>query len=69
MYGGSSGAARTTPYAGMEIGGQHVFDSGVTLGGGGGLIFVGEKKTRIGPLLDPVSGVVPRLLFTVGYSF
>lgn len=55
---------------GLDLGGQHVFKNGVTIGGGVGAMYLassassGASSTTI-----KFEGVLPRLLFTAGYSF
>lgn len=55
---------------GVDIGGQHVFRSGFTIGAGGGLMYVtaSESNTTESSVFK-VSGVLPRFLFTLGWSF
>lgn len=55
----------------LDIGGQHVWKNGFTIGGGGGLMWVKVKDDTKGTS-EPsvkVSGTLPRFLFTIGYSF
>lgn len=58
----------------VDVGYQHVFDNGFTIGGGAGLMVLSESVwATVGESLVDLTGtfdqVVPRLLFTVGYSF
>jgi hypothetical protein len=60
--------AFTTYGAALDLGGQHVFDNGVTLGGGGGIMYLKSSAEADGDTVLQFQGVVPRVLFTVGYS-
>jgi hypothetical protein len=57
----------------FDIGGQHVFDGGFTIGGGAGVMALNSatSSTSNGTSSSTfkVSGVLPRVLFTIGYSF
>jgi hypothetical protein len=69
-----TGASRVTDSffsygAALDVGGQHVFDSGFTIGGGAGLMYLvasNENSQTSGTV--KFSGVLPRFLFTVGWS-
>ena len=68
----SSAEQSITIYGGgVDLGGQHVFHNGFTIGGGGGIMYVTASETK--GLTDSgsfkVSGVLPRFLFTIGWSF
>ncbi|MBI5535223.1 MAG: hypothetical protein HY898_21025 [Deltaproteobacteria bacterium] len=55
----------------VDFGGQHVTKGGFTIGGGGGVMWV-KAASKINEVASPtitVSGVMPRFLFTIGYSF
>jgi hypothetical protein len=52
----------------VDLGGQWVADSGFTIGGGGGLMYLRSDATRNGNGVARFEGVLPRLLFTIGYS-
>lgn len=65
-------SASTSVYGGaIDIGGQHVSRNGFTIGGGFGLMYlkVGSKLEGAEKPTVNVSGVLPRFLFTIGYSF
>lgn len=70
--GGSSASGSATVYGGaIDLGGQHVARNGFTVGGGFGLMYV-KASSKIDGSSEPsikVEGVLPRLLFTMGYSF
>jgi hypothetical protein len=55
----------------VDLGGQHVFDNGFTIGGGAGVMYLTAADTSNLQTSSTVkvSGVLPRFLFTVGYSF
>lgn len=66
----SAESSGTSAHVGIDLGGQHVFDNGITLGGGGGLMrFVSSSDTKSDSSFSKFSGTLPRFLFTVGYSF
>jgi hypothetical protein len=75
----SSGGATTQArlsyrsYGGaLDVGGQHIFKNGITLGGGVGVMYVTQTATASLSATSAtvkMDGVVPRLLFTAGYSF
>jgi hypothetical protein len=52
----------------LDLGGQVVFGNGVTLGAGGGLMYLKSSAVADGSTTLRFEGSVPRLLFTVGYS-
>jgi hypothetical protein len=54
---------------GVDLGGQHVFRNGFTIGGGGGLMYLTASEKTTESSLFKVSGVLPRFLFTLGWSF
>jgi len=55
----------------VDVGGQHVFKNGFTIGGGVGIMYLTASDTSSLQTSSTVkvSGVLPRFLFTVGYSF
>ncbi len=55
----------------VDLGGQHVFDNGFTIGGGAGVMYLTAADTSSlqSSSTVKVSGVLPRFLFTIGYSF
>ena len=62
----------------IDLGGQHVFDNGLTIGGGAGVRYFGRTATDFPPIHPEVhvaslfatkKGFSPRILFTLGYSF
>jgi hypothetical protein len=56
--------------AGVDLGGQHVFQNGFTIGAGAGVQYLKASATASNESSTfKVEGVLPRLLFTVGYSF
>jgi hypothetical protein len=69
--GGAEASSSTSLYGvAVDFGGQHVAESGFTIGGGMGFMYVktaSEVNTE-GATVS-VSGTLPRFLFTVGYSF
>lgn len=68
--GASESASSTAAHIGVDLGGQHVFDNGITLGGGFGVMnFVASGKTNSDSSTTSFKGTLPRFLFTVGYSF
>ena len=56
--------------AGLDLGGQHVLKNGITLGAGLGLMYLAASASG-GASSSTIKfeGVLPRLLFTAGYSF
>jgi hypothetical protein len=55
---------------GVDLGGQHVFRNGFTIGGGAGVEYLKASATAANESSTfKVEGVLPRFLFTVGYSF
>lgn len=55
---------------GLDLGGQHVFQNGVTIGGGFGLMYLaGGADKGASSSTVKFEGVLPRFLFTAGYSF
>ena len=71
--GGQSSTAEsgTMVYGGIvDLGGQHVFKNGFTIGGGAGVMYLttpDEPKNTSSTV--KFAGVLPRVLFTAGYSF
>lgn len=58
--------------AGVDLGGQHVFDFGLVLGGGVGfqyLIASSSGDTLKSSSSVKIEGVLPRFLFTAGWAF
>ncbi len=56
--------------AALDIGGQYVGKSGFTIGGGVGAMYLAANDTNTATTSSfKVSGVLPRFLFTIGYSF
>lgn len=55
---------------GVDLGGQHVFQNGFTIGGGVGLMYFASSAS-VGATSSTIrfDGVLPRFLFTAGYSF
>lgn len=53
----------------IDLGGQHVFDDGFTIGGGFGVAYVKISDADDEVPDGVITGAFPRLLFTVGYSF
>lgn len=56
----------------VDLGGQHVFDNGITVGGGVGLMYLKSSMTgESGATSSTVKfdGVLPRFLAMAGYSF
>jgi hypothetical protein len=51
---------------GVDVGGLGVWESGFTMGGGGGILFAETRQTSGGPFR---SATLARLLWTVGWSF
>lgn len=74
VSGGAAGANASSSVlvygALLDVGGQHVFKNGFTIGGGAGVMYLVASGTT-GASSDTVKleGVLPRFLFTVGYSF
>jgi hypothetical protein len=52
----------------FDLGGQYVWDSGVTLGAGGGLMYLKSSAIAGESSTIRFEGTVPRILFTLGYS-
>ena len=52
----------------FDVGGQYLFSNGVTLGAGGGLMYLKSSETAEGGTALKFQGTLPRLLFTLGYS-
>lgn len=70
--GGTSAEASFRAYGvGADLGGMHVFDFGLTIGGGFGLMWLrgsgGDGAATSSTV--KVEGVLPRFLFSIGYSF
>ena len=56
--------------AGLDLGGQHVFKNGFTMGAGVGAMYLAaSSSTGASSSTIKFDGVLPRLLFTAGYSF
>lgn len=56
--------------AAFDVGGQYVAKNGFTIGGGAGAMYLAANDTNTQTSSTfKVSGVLPRLLFTIGYSF
>jgi hypothetical protein len=58
--------------AALDIGGQHVTKGGFTIGAGVGVMYLTASSSSSANQTSStikVSGVLPRFLFTVGYSF
>lgn len=56
--------------AALDLGGQHVTKGGFTIGGGVGAMYLtASSSSSQSSSTFKVSGVLPRILFTVGYSF
>lgn len=56
----------------VDLGGQHVFDNGITVGGGVGLMYLKSSATADAGATSSTlkfDGVLPRFLAMVGYSF
>lgn len=58
----------TTYGVAVDLGGQVVFDNGITLGAGGGLMYLTSSGGSEGGSLIKFQGTLPRILFTIGYS-
>lgn len=55
---------------GVDLGGQHVFKSGFTIGGGAGVMYLKSSATAANTSTTvKFDGALPRFLFTIGYSF
>lgn len=75
--GGVSADASATIFGGgLDLGGQHVFRNGFTIGAGGGVMYLkqsAEATATNGTLTSSgfakFDGVFPRFLFTIGWSF
>ena len=69
----TAGAETTTSSygAGLDVGAQHIFDSGFTIGGGFGFMYLNASTDSRLESSSTVKfkGTIPRLLFTVGWSF
>lgn len=73
-YQGTKSEGSTTFFAyggGLDLGGQHVFKNGFTIGGGAGIMYLASSASSTGASSSTVKfeGVLPRFLFTAGYSF
>jgi hypothetical protein len=56
--------------AALDVGAQHIFDNGFTIGGGAGVMYLTASNTTAASSSSyKVSGTLPRFLFTIGYSF
>lgn len=62
-----------TIYGGaLDLGGQHVTKGGFTIGAGAGVMYLTASNTGSANQTSStikISGVLPRFLFTIGYSF
>jgi hypothetical protein len=75
--GGVSAEGSATIFGGgLDLGGQHVFRNGFTIGAGGGVMYLkqsAEATATNGTLTSSgfakFDGVFPRFLFTIGWSF
>jgi hypothetical protein len=55
---------------GLDLGGQHVFKNGFTIGGGAGLVYLTSSASGTNSSSTiKFEGVLPRFLLTAGYSF
>ena len=56
---------------GLDLGGQHVFEGGFTIGGGLGFEYLASKTTSTlaSSSTFTAKGIAPRFLFTLGWSF
>ncbi len=56
---------------GLDLGGQHVFEGGFTIGGGLGFEYLTSKTTSATESSSTFTakGIAPRFLFTLGWSF
>lgn len=55
---------------GLDLGGQHVFKNGFTIGGGAGLMYLSSSASGTSSSSTiKFEGVLPRFLLTAGYSF
>ncbi len=72
VNGVGSGSASFSAYGvGADLGGMHVFDFGLTIGGGVGVMYLrgsGGEGTATSSTVK-VEGVLPRFLLSIGYSF
>lgn len=66
--GADEGASFTTYGVAVDVGGQYVWDNGVTLGAGGGIMYLKSSASAGEGSVIRFEGTVPRILFTVGYS-
>lgn len=56
--------------AAFDVGGQYVAKNGFTIGAGAGAMYLAANDTNTATTSSfKVSGVLPRILFTIGYSF
>ena len=56
--------------AALDLGGQYVAKNGFTIGAGAGVMYLAANDTTTATSSSfKVSGVLPRILFTIGYSF
>jgi len=51
----------------LDIGGQHIFGNGITIGAGGGVALLPSAGNFFGE--GWFWSIMPRVLFTLGYSF
>lgn len=54
---------------GVDLGGQHVFRNGFTIGGGAGVVYLVSSDPVSESSSYKVEGLLPRFLFTVGWAF
>ena len=65
-----SSSSITSYGAALDLGGQHVFQNGFTIGGGVGAMYLNASASdSASSSTFKVSGVLPRFLLTAGYSF
>src|SRR5690606_7695872 len=66
----SADSSITSYGAALDLGGQHIFRNGFTIGGGVGVMYLAASAAAANESSTvKVEGVLPRFLFTVGYSF
>jgi len=68
--GGTSASSSFTNYGvALDIGGQHIWRNGITLGAGAGVMYLASSEKPETSGLVRFEGVAPRFLLTLGYSF
>ncbi len=67
--GNTSSTGFTAYGVALDLGGQHVFDNGFTIGGGAGVMYLKSSYSAGSSTLIKFDGVIPRILFMIGYSF